>query len=314
MARLLDPPFLVFENVPGIAIEFDKGKRRRTNPRRIGRPPKPFSAKIADQLESLGYRIFVLRERASEFGVPQNRLRYLIVGIKEELAGDIDLDVLRIRLDAEREQILTSKGLPIDRPVTVKEAISDLEAVGKSRIPCVDSRGFQQIAYEGPETSYQRLMHEGMAEKESPNSMRLVNHRKATVDRFVRVLASCRKGVRIRASEREELGMSSITPLDPARPSNTITSLPDDFLHYSEPRIMTVRESARLQSFPDWFEFRGKYTTGGQVRKVEVPRYTQVANAVPPLLAETIGRVIARLHEDLVATGSSQPLAEAVAV
>ena len=43
----------------------------------------------------------------------------------------------------------------------------------------------------------------------------------------------------------------------------TITSLPDDLLHYSEPRTLTVRENARLQSFPDWFRFRGNYTTGG---------------------------------------------------
>jgi DNA (cytosine-5)-methyltransferase 1 len=55
---------------------------------------------------------------------------------------------------------------------------------------------------------------------------------------------------------------------------------------------MTVREMARFQSFPDWFEFRSKVTTGGQYRKYEVPQYTQVGNAVPPLLAKTIGECI----------------------
>ena len=73
---------------------------------------------------------------------------------------------------------------------------------------------------------------------------------------------------------------------------STITSIPDDFIHYCEPRILTVREMARIQSFPDWYEFCGKYTTGGELRKKDVPRYTQVANAVPPLFAEQVGIIL----------------------
>ena len=80
--------------------------------------------------------------------------------------------------------------------------------------------------------------------------------------------------------------------LDETQPSHTLTTLPDDLLHYSEPRILTVREFARLQSFPDWFSFSGKYTTGGKQRKDECPRYTQVGNAVPPLLSRYIGDLI----------------------
>ena len=60
-----------------------------------------------------------------------------------------------------------------------------------------------------------------------------------------------------------------------------------------------VRECARLQSFPDWFDFRGKFTTGGDRRTRECPRYTQVGNAVPPLLAEAIGQAILKMIEDL---------------
>lgn len=55
---------------------------------------------------------------------------------------------------------------------------------------------------------------------------------------------------------------------------------------------MTVRECARLQTFPDWFEFKGSYTTGGKQRAIETPRYTQVGNAVPPLFAEMAGFAI----------------------
>jgi DNA (cytosine-5)-methyltransferase 1 len=60
-----------------------------------------------------------------------------------------------------------------------------------------------------------------------------------------------------------------------------------------------VREMARLQSFPDWFVFRSKITTGGQQRSYEVPQYSQVGNAVPPLLAFEIGRTIAKILQTI---------------
>jgi site-specific DNA-cytosine methylase len=81
--------------------------------------------------------------------------------------------------------------------------------------------------------------------------------------------------------------------------SHTLTTLPDDLLHYSEPRILSVRECARLQSFPDWYAFRGKYTTGGHLRVKQCPRYTQVGNAVPPFVAESLGRLIRHLRDQL---------------
>lgn len=78
---------------------------------------------------------------------------------------------------------------------------------------------------------------------------------------------------------------------DPAPAQLTI---PDDLCHYDpeQTRTLTVREMARLQSFPDWFVFRSKITTGGVQRKFEVPQYTQVGNAVPPLLAKALGETI----------------------
>jgi len=80
--------------------------------------------------------------------------------------------------------------------------------------------------------------------------------------------------------------------------SPTIMTIPDDYIHYEEPRTLTVREMARLQSFPDQFVFRGKVTTGGKLRKHQVPQYTQVGNAVPPLLAYAIAEAVeAVLHK-----------------
>jgi DNA (cytosine-5)-methyltransferase 1 len=308
MARVLRPTFLVLENVPGIAIEFGKEERRRINPRRLGRPAKPFSDRIITSLSELGYKVFILQERAAEFGVPQWRPRYLILGILEERAYGMNEAGIRERLLMERAGFLAELGLPAERPVTVRQAISDLETTGTEFIECPDSRGFRQAVYRGPRTHYQQLMHEGLDEAQEPNSVRLVNHRPETIARFKRILAACRKGVVMRPEERDRFGVGkiSLTPLHPDQPSHTLTSLPDDFLHYAEPRILTVREYARLQSFPDWFEFRGKYTTGGIVRKYECPRYTQVANAVPPLLAEVIGRVITRLASELNADPARQ--------
>ena len=82
------------------------------------------------------------------------------------------------------------------------------------------------------------------------------------------------------------------TVLNPKGQSPTVVTMPDDFIHYSACRAMTVREMARLQSFDDSFVFQGKRTTGGEMRKRDIPQYTLVGNAVPPLMAKAIGDVI----------------------
>jgi len=84
-------------------------------------------------------------------------------------------------------------------------------------------------------------------------------------------------------------------PLRWDEPSPTVVSLPDDFVHPSSPRTLTVRELARFQTFPDSFIFRAKETTGSHRRRFEVPQYTQVGNAVPPIMAEAIGRAMAKI-------------------
>lgn len=78
-------------------------------------------------------------------------------------------------------------------------------------------------------------------------------------------------------------------------PARTVVTLPDDYVHPEKPRIFTVRELARFQGFPDTFEFLGKETTGAQRRRVEVPQYSQVGNAVSPWLSNAVGRKIAEV-------------------
>lgn len=84
----------------------------------------------------------------------------------------------------------------------------------------------------------------------------------------------------------------SYTVLNPDAPGTTITTMPDDFVHFAANRSLTVREMARIQSFDDSFVFQGKRATGGDKRKVETPQFTQVGNAVPPLMARAIAMEI----------------------
>lgn len=79
--------------------------------------------------------------------------------------------------------------------------------------------------------------------------------------------------------------------------SPTVLTIADDYIHYSNPRSLTVREMARLQSFDDSFVFQGKRSTGGNKRKFEVPQYTLVGNAVPPLMARAIAlEILKNIH------------------
>lgn len=119
---------------------------------------------------------------------------------------------------------------------------------------------------------YGKLGHISLEEfqKELENFKKLEEDRK---EEIVNAILS-KKNIRVR--------------LDKEIPSRTIVTLPDDYISPFENRTFSVREMARLQSFDDSFIFLGKRTTGGSRRKLEVPQYTQVGNAVPPLLAKAI--------------------------
>ena len=97
-------------------------------------------------------------------------------------------------------------------------------------------------------------------------------------------------------AELKEKGLDSqkrnYVVLNPLGQSPTVCTMPDDFIHYSAYRPMTVREMARLQSFDDSFVFQGKRQTGGNNRQKEIPQYTLVGNAVPPLMARAIANTL----------------------
>lgn len=311
IVELMRPALLLLENVRGIDIEFAKGNAAAKRKPASKTQSKTFALRLQKALEKIHYRVFVGVVNASEFGVPQMRKRYFVFAVDERHARKFDPKLVAekgelnpfVLLDALRRDFLLQKGLSPKNPVTVRDALSDLRTANRRMIDCVDSTGFNQIEYTAPRTPYQTLLH-GTMNGTSPNSMRLANHRKETVARFKKILMTCRRGVLLSQADRKRLGMKkhATVPLDGDKPSHTLTTLPDDLLHYLEPRILTVRESARLQAFPDWFEFKGNYTTGGKQRVKECPRYTQVGNAVPPLLAEIIGLVLAALMKQVLST------------
>lgn len=253
--------------------------------------------KLKKSLEAIGYDVHGDIVDASRFGVPQKRSRLIVMGIRRNLAERLEGGVGRLfdLLEVKRVEQLVELRLP--QLISAEEAISDLRTDWTERKACSDSYsppGYEEAFYLGPDSAFQKLMHK-YCRKDAMDSMRLARHRDDVQRRFALILKECARGVAMNKANREKFGLKKhrIHPMSAQEPAPTITTLPDDVLHYAEPRILTVRESARLQSFPDWFRFRGKFTTGGARRKRECPRYTQVGNAVPPLLGRAIGLAIA---------------------
>ena len=290
---LLRPKIVLLENVRGITSDFSKqtDKAGTIN----------FAQEIVDRL-SEHYFVHMKLVRASDFGVPQKRPRVIFIGFLKSVFKGTDVTKPFEKLSKVSEVFLRERGLTADMPS--QDAISDLETETNPRIPCPDCKGYEAIGYVAPKTQYQRLMRMGLSQE--IHDTRLAKHRPHIVERFADIISICQAQNHLSVTipkevkEKYKLKKSAIRVLDPQRPAPTVTSMPDDLLHYSEPRTLTVRENARLQSFPDWFCFKGKYTSGGDRRKHEVPRFTQVANAVPPLLAEQIGIYLRTKLEELV--------------
>ncbi|MGA0594590.1 DNA cytosine methyltransferase [Enterovirga sp. CN4-39] len=279
LVEIVQPRTILLENVRGFTLDFKA--------RAGGLTRENAAAQLTRKL-SEDYIIEAQILRACDFGVPQNRPRFILVGTRK--GAGLESGALA-DLHVSKALVLQHYGLAAI--CSAQDAISDLE-IGRNELhPCPDSPGFEAIGYKAPITPYQRAMRDGLDGE--PTDTRLAKHTASIRERFADIIQMCRDEGRsnrqLSPEMRAKLGITKMATrvLDAALPAPTVTSMPDDLLHYSEPRTLTVRENARLQSFPDWFVFKGKYTTGGHRRRTEVPRFTQVANAVPPLLAEILG-------------------------
>ncbi len=240
-----------------------------------------------------GYRIGWDLVRAKDYGVPQNRPRVLLVGIRDDLNPSID-------------ETLPAEGFlpaPTLRPPSPTELLGDLvdpdwEPGGATRYyPSKASAEIQNVLRLGRTGS--RVARQGDPVTEHEYS----KHSPKVIEKFQHMIDY---GGAIPEKMKTKKFAQRVLPTEwgPNGPSITATSLPDDYVHFSQPRVLTVREWARLQLFPDWYEFVGKRTTGGRRRAGDpsagkwtrdLPKYTQIGNAVPTALARAVGEHIALL-------------------
>lgn len=253
---------------------------------------------------------------SSNYGVPQNRERVVFIGCRndQELITEIPSTV--------REE---------DK-VKVYEALWDLNMVGNGDVateyktptlikeyePTKRLRGIQGEPEENGHLFSEwsrmgRLGHrftfdeapfyvqsmKDLDENKKHQHMELFNHQTSCQNDKVRErlqIIAKHKDYDLAKDELKAKGLDSqkrnYVVLNPLGQSPTVCTMPDDFIHYSACRPLTVREMARLQSFDDSFVFQGKRQTGGNNRQKEIPQYTLVGNAVPPLMARAIANTI----------------------
>lgn len=289
IVKVIKPEYFVIENVEGLlSYKFDTIKGldgqlyNDVNPQDV----------IKSEASKLGYFVKWKVLNAKDFGIPQNRPRVIFFGHKA-----------RKYKDGRIINLVYPPKFPIEigSVVTVEDAISDLNFI---------KNGEEKNRYNnkyGNKSEYQKLLRKGLTPGKNGfpiNSDRLFNHRTSkhnekTIERFKLLRAGESINdllFRLDDNLREKYFTKKFRCLKLNKDdiSPTVLTLPDDIIHYdpNSPRILTVREFARLQSFDDSFEFKGKRTTGGARRKFETPQYTQVGNAVPPLLAKHIAEEI----------------------
>jgi DNA (cytosine-5)-methyltransferase 1 len=284
--KLVEPKIIFFENVRGFTMGFDQNKTKG----------KKYSAYVIKKLTKAGYDVHGEIVDFSEFGVPQKRCRFILVGVRKDISQKNHSkaeDFFR-SLKENRKQFLVNRNLEMN--VTLESAISDL-LKQHGTIDSPDTKNFKHGIYQKSVNKYQAYLRMNVPDTSVVDSHRFPNHNPYIIDRFQYILNTAIRGKTISddAKKKYSIKKHTIVPLDGNKPAPTVTTLPDDYVHYCEPRILTVRECARIQSFPDSYLFKGKYTTGGKMRVKEVPRYTQVGNAIPPLFGEQSGLALKEL-------------------
>lgn len=303
LIKSLKPKVFLFENVQGILT----GKWTSN-----GEKGEIFR-EICESFEAIdGYTSQPTLLHAYGFGVPQNRPRVMIMGIQDNLLEKVGISPTPFESRKTGETYASmlrnnggffpqwdEKNLQVPDIIDV---LSDLDFEGWSK----EHPFYRKSA----RSSFQKRLRKGVQTttrgRQILTDHQFSNHRKHVSERFEYMISNkLTKNKDLPADMQTKKFSQKVLPKRwSGTPSITVTSLPDDYIHYSKPRTLSVREWARLQTFPDKHVFCGKRTTGGERRagnpekndwSREVPKYTQIGNAVPPFLAEAVGNRIQEL-------------------
>lgn len=210
---------------------------------------------IIKRANKIGYEIYVKVLCASKYGVPQNRNRVFFVGIKKDIVKN------------KGEFIFPDEKKYV---VSCEDAIDDLPRL------TINNNNTYRYA---PKNEYQSIMRNNSSVVYNHEN---TNHTQKTIEAISHVPEGC--GMKsLPDSIRGNRNYSSLLRrMDRKKPSHTIDTGHRTYFHYEENRIISVRESARLQSFPDTYIFYGS----------KQQQYKQVGNAVPPMLAFELAKRI----------------------
>ena len=253
LVKEIQPKIFIMENVPGL-IRLFGGKVKE---------------QVLEDFTTIGYQVNVEQLSSEIFGVPQQRKRVFFVGINKE----------KIKNTHKFRFPDPICGVGLKKVITCKEAISDLDFVPDDRVLG------ENIQYQLPAFSdYQKSMRDG---SKSIKNHSITLHKERTKEIIAMVPDGGNyKDLPDSLQETRKVHIAW-TRMNSNRPCFTIDTGHNHHFHYKENRVPTVRESARIQSFPDKFEFIGNKTS----------QLKQVGNAVPPLMAKAIAVEIRRVIE-----------------
>ena len=328
--EIFNPKVVLLENVVGMRKRFNKHDDSTKTIFHVLKDQLQTSG-------ALGYEVQQLQLNAKNYGVPQNRPRLFLLAIRNDLASGKELIATDFLWRSEEPHvgagILCPPPISIKRR-TVSSALRGLGGTSHSAASLEYQTELNKLSrYKSPPRTAIKNHNKRNHSKDVRDRFALkIYMRKRGIPEDGLFLASKMSSGEANNLETDRLSeilklfdlkyqitqtlswgskrgllnhlirlatrKRSQRVLIPEGVAPTVLTIPDDAIHPWEPRTLTVREQARLQSFPDNFEFKGMETTGGMRRKDQVPQYTQVGNAVPPFVAYHLGRHILKLITD----------------
>ena len=311
------PKYIVLENVEGFVDMQFIGYKGITGIEYPDGSVTPFI--LRNELKEIGYDTLEPQIlNAADYGVPQRRNRIIFMGYRRglnpphypkpttkpeervtllEAIGDLITDpeqrdkvnpnLSQYQLESVNGRTPNINGIPISATDIANTELSRQTDIVRERF---------ELFKPGESGSYlkKRVMEVGIDISDKPALIDLCSKQlkisKSEVIELFKKPGATKEQVEVLLTKKNIRQKWS-----PDQPSATVVTIADDYISPWEPRTFSVREMARCQSFDDSFEFLGKRTTGGLLRRKEVPQYTQVGNAVPPLLAKAVALEIKKV-------------------